>query len=81
MKHRSKYFQPGTSNPTTIRLIDTATTVDARASYKLNDNIKLSFDATNILNEARTHLNPTEDNFSEINVYGPRYTLGLTAKF
>ena len=81
VKHRSRYFQPGTSNPTTIRLIDTATTVDARASYKLNDNIKLSLEGTNLTNEARTHLNPTEDNFAELNVYGPRYTLGLTAKF
>ena len=81
VKHRSRYFQPGNSTPTLVRQIDTVTTVDARASYKLNDNIKISLEGTNLTNAARVHLNPTEDSLAEFNVYGPRYTLGLTAKF
>lgn len=81
VKHRSRYFQPGNSTPTLIRQIDTATTVDARASYRLNKNLKLSLEGSNLTNEARTHLNPTVNSLAEFNVYGPRYTLGLTAKF
>ncbi len=81
LKHRSRYFQPGNSTPTLVRQIDDATTIDARASYKINDNMKLSLEGSNLTNTARTQLNPTEDSLAELNVYGPRYTLGLTAKF
>lgn len=50
-------------------------------SYKINDSFQFSVEGTNLLNTARKQFNPTRDNFAEINVFGPRYFAGITAKF
>jgi len=64
-----------------LRFIDEAFVLDARLSYKINNNFKLSIEGTNLLNTAREQFNPTLDNFAEINVFGPRVFAGVTAKF
>lgn len=81
VKYRSSFFQQFINTPQNLRFIDPSTVFDARASYKINDNIKLSIEGTNIFNESRDQFNPTRDNFAEINVFGPRYFVGLRAKF
>ena len=80
-KYRSEYFQPFISTPQNLRFIDDALVFEARVSYKINDNIKLSLEGVNLFNEPREQFNPTLDNFAEINVFGPRYFAGITAKF
>jgi len=80
-KYRSEFFQQFISTPLNLRFIDEAFVMDARFSYKINDNFKLSIEGTNLLNTAREQFNPTRDNFAEINVFGPRYFAGITAKF
>lgn len=80
-KYRSEFFQQFISTPLNLRFIDAAFVLDARISYKLNDNVKFSLEGTNLLNTAREQFNPTRDNFAELNVFGPRYFAGLTVKF
>ena len=80
-KYRSEFFQQFNSTPLNLRFIDEAFVLDGRFSYKVNDNIKLSLEGSNILNTAREQFNPTLDSFAEINVFGPRYFAGITAKF
>ena len=80
-KYRSEFFQQFIGTPLNLRFIDEAFVLDARLSYKINDNLKFSIEGTNLLNTAREQFNPTRDNFAEINVFGPRYFAGITAKF
>ncbi len=80
-KYRSEFFQQFIGTPLNLRFIDEAFVMDARLSYKINDNLKLSLEGTNILNTAREQFNPTLDSFAEINVFGPRLFAGITAKF
>ncbi|MDB2438458.1 TonB-dependent receptor [Hellea sp.] len=80
-KYRSEFFQQFISTPLNLRYIDDAFVLDARASYKINDNFKVSVEALNILNTERQQFNPTTDNFAELNVFGPRVFLGITGKF
>ena len=80
-KYRSSFFQQFITTPLNLRFIDEAFVADARISYKVNDHIKLSLEGSNILNTAREQFNPTLDSFAEINVFGPRYFAGITAKF
>ena len=80
-KYRSEFFQQFITTPLNLRFIDEAFVLDARLSYKINDNLKFSVEGTNLLNTAREQFNPTRDNFAEINVFGPRYFAGITAKF
>lgn len=80
-KYRSEFFQQFIGTPLNLRFIDEAFVLDARISYKINDNLKFSLEGTNLLNTAREQFNPTRDNFAEINVFGPRYFAGITAKF
>lgn len=80
-KYRSDYFQQFISTPGNLRYIGDVGVYEARASYKLNDNLKLSVEAINLFNEPKTQYNPTKDSFAEVNVYGPRVFFGVTGKF
>lgn len=80
-KYRSSFFQPFVDNGADLRFIDGAFVADARLSYNINSNLKLSIEGTNILNTARRQFRSVPDNFGEINVFGPRYFVGVTAKF
>lgn len=80
-KYRSSFFQQFIGTPLNLRFIDEAFVLDARLSYSINKNFRVSLEGTNLLNTAREQFNPTTDNFAEINVFGPRVFLGLTAKF
>ncbi|BFM08500.1 TonB-dependent receptor [Halioxenophilus aromaticivorans] len=79
-KYRSDYFQPYTSNGTRLRFVGDVGVWEARASYRVTDNIKVSLEAINILDEPKTQYFYTEDNLGELNVYGPRLFLGISAK-
>ena len=81
VKHRSRYFQPFTTDGTVLRFVDAATVFEAKASYKLNDNFKLSFQAINLLNEERRDTFRTTENFGQANVYGPRIFFGVKGIF
>jgi TonB-dependent receptor len=79
-KYRSEYFQPYTSNGTRLRYVGDVGVWEARASYQLTDTLRLSFEAINLFDEPKTQYFYTDDNLGELNVYGPRVFIGLSAK-
>ncbi|MBY6190746.1 TonB-dependent receptor [Microbulbifer agarilyticus] len=80
-KYRSEYFQPYTSNGTRLRFVGDVGVWEAKASYQLTDNVKLSLEAINLFDEPKKQYFYTRDNLGELNSYGPRVFLGLKAKF
>jgi iron complex outermembrane receptor protein len=80
-KYRSEYFQQFISTPGNLRYIAGTGVVEARASYNLTDNVRLSLEAINLFNKPKVQYNPVRTNFAEVNVYGPRVFLGIRAKF
>ena len=79
-KHRSQYFQQFVDTPGRIRFVDDNTVVEFRASYKLNDAIKLSFEALNLTDEPRTDFRALDGNVAQVLSFGPRYFFGIRAK-
>jgi TonB-dependent receptor len=80
-KHRSDYFQPYTSNGTRLRYVGDVGVWEARASYYVTDNIRLSVEAINLADEPKSQYFFTDDNLGEMNYYGSRIFFGLRAKF
>ena len=80
-KYRSEYFQPYTSDGTRLRYVGDVGVWEARASYYVTDNIRLSVEAINLFDEPKAQYFFTDDNLGEVNYYGPRIFVGLRAKF
>ncbi|MCI5045065.1 MAG: TonB-dependent receptor [Aquisalinus sp.] len=80
-KYRSEYFQQFISTPGNLRYIDDTSIYEARVSYQVNDNVRLSLEGINLFDEPRVQYNPTPDSFAEVNVYGPRLFFGVRGKF
>ncbi len=78
-KHRSSYFQQFTDTPGRIRFVDDNTVVEFRASYQLNDAVKLSFEALNLTDEPRTDFRGIDGNVAQVLSFGPRYFFGIKA--
>ena len=78
-KHRSQYFQQFTDSPGRIRFVDDNTVVEFRASYQLNDAVKLSFEALNLTDEPRTDFRGIDGNVAQVLSFGPRYFFGIKA--
>lgn len=80
-KYRSEYFQPYTSNGTRIRYVGDVGVWEARASYEVNDKIKLSVTGINLFDEPKQTYYYSNDNFGERNVYGSRIFFGVRMKY
>lgn len=80
-KYRSEYFQPYLSNGTRLRYIGDVGVWEARAAYRLNNNITFTLEGINILDEPKEQFFFVRDDLGEVNSYGPRYFLGLRAKW
>ncbi|MCE2027503.1 TonB-dependent receptor [Sessilibacter corallicola] len=80
-KYRSEYFQQFISTPGNLRFIGDTGVWEARMSYRVNDHVKLSLEAINIFDEPRKQFNPTTNNVSEVNIYGPRIFAGVQVRF
>ncbi len=80
-KYRDNYFQPATSNGTRLRYIGDVGVLEARASYKINDNFRVSVEAINLLDAEKEQFQWVEDNQYEVNSYGPRIFFGLRGRF
>lgn len=79
---RSGYFQQFTRDAFgRVRYTDTSARLDLRVRYKLTDNIRVSLEAKNILDEPRTDSRAIDGNAYQALSYGPRFFLGVTAKF
>lgn len=80
-KYRDQYFQPYTSNGTRLRFVGANGVFEARASYKINDNFKVTVEGLNLFDEPRVDYFYQPNNFGQSSVYGPRVFFGLKGKF
>lgn len=80
-KYRSQYFQQFISTPGRIRYTDDVSVFEARLSYKINDNIRVTLEGLNLFGEPRTDWRGTDDNLGQVLAYGPRYFGGVRFKF
>jgi len=80
-KYRDNYFQPAVSNGTRLRYVGEVGVLEARAAYEVNDNIRLSVEAINLLSEEKRQYQWNEDNLYELNDYGPRIFFGIRGRF
>lgn len=80
-KTRSEYFQQFTRDTTNrVRYTDDNNVLELRLSYELTNNIKLSFEGLNLLDEVRTDFRGVNGNITQVLSYGPRYFFGLRVK-
>ena len=81
-KTRSDYFQQYTRDTQgRIRYTDDSETLDLRVRYKLMDNVDVSLEGKNVLDEERTDYRAIDGNVIQKLSYGPRYWLGVKVKF
>jgi len=80
-KYRSEYFQPYTSNSTRLRYVDAVGVWEARASYKVNEHVRVKLEAINLFSQPKSQDYFTEGNLGEVNDYGPRLFAGVSFKF
>ena len=78
-KHRSQYFQQFVDDPGRLRFVDDTNVLEFRASYKLNDSVKFSFEALNLTDEERTDFRAIDGNVNQVLSFGPRYFFGIKA--
>ena len=80
-KYRSEYFQPYTSNGTRLRYVDEVGVWEARASYKVNDHVRVKVEAINLFSAPKSQDYYVQGNLGEVNDYGPRLFAGVTVKY
>ena len=80
-KYRSEYFQPYVSNGTRLRYVDDVGVWEARASYKINKNIRVKVSAINLFSEPKSQDFYVRGNQGEVNDYGPRLFAGINIKY
>ena len=80
-KYRDDYFQPFVSDGTRLRFIGDVGVWEARASYNLTDNFRLTAEAINIFSAPKEQFAFVSDDLYEVNDYGPRIFFGLRGRF
>lgn len=80
-KYRDEYFQPFVSDGTRLRFVGDVGVWEARASYNLTDNFRLSVEAINLGSEPKEQFAFTNDDLYEVNDYGPRIFFGIRGRF
>ena len=80
-KYRSEYFQPYTSNGTRLRYVDEVGVWEARASYKINKNVRVKIEAINLFSAPKQQDFFVRGNTGEVNDYGPRLFAGISFKY
>jgi iron complex outermembrane recepter protein len=80
-KYRSEYFQPYTNDATRLRYVDEVGVWEARASYKINKNIRVKVEAINLFSAPKSQDFFVRGNLGEVNDYGPRFFAGVSLKF
>jgi iron complex outermembrane receptor protein len=74
--YRSDYYQDFVGGNSQLRYVRGNETVDLRASYDVNRNISLRFEATNILDTPKITDMPVTGSIRQYHFYGSRYFIG-----
>lgn len=81
-KTRSGYFQQFTRDTQgRIRYTNTNQRLDLKVRYKMLDNVDVTLEAKNVLDEPRIDYRAIDGNVYQALSYGPRYFLGVRVKF
>lgn len=80
-KYRDSYFQPFVSDGTRLRFVGDVGVWEARASYNVTDNVRLSAEAINIFSAPKEQFAFVRDDAYEVNDYGPRLFFGVRGRF
>jgi len=80
-KYRDDYFQPFISDGTRLRFVGEVGVWEARASYNVTDNFRVSLEAINLFSEPKEQFAYVRDDQYEVNDYGPRIFFGLRGRF
>ena len=81
-KYRSDYFQQFVgSDPARIRYVDSVGVFEARVSYNVARNVRLSLEGLNLFNSPRLDYRLTKQDFLSVSTFGPRFFAGVRAKF
>jgi TonB-dependent receptor len=80
-KYRSEYYQRFVGAPSQNRYIEGGGTVDFRATWRVDDHLSFSLEASNLTDEPRISYMPVTGNFHEYHGYGRRYYLGVRYRF
>ncbi|WP_324749777.1 TonB-dependent receptor [Sphingomonas sp. LY54] len=75
--YRSNYYQDFVGGNTQLRYVRGNDTVDFRASYDLNRNVQLKFEAVNIFDEPKVTDMPVQGSIRQYHYYGARYFMGV----
>ena len=78
---RVVYFQPFVSDGSRLRFVGDVGVWEARASYNLTDNVRLSVEAINLGSAPKEQFAFTNDDLYEVNDYGPRIFFGVRGRF
>lgn len=80
-KYRSEYYQRFVGAPSQNRYVESGSTVDFRATWRVDDHLSFSLEASNLTDEPRISYMPVTGNFHEYHGYGRRYYLGVRYRF
>ncbi|WP_160296725.1 TonB-dependent receptor [Sphingomonas sp. ERG5] len=80
-KFRSAYYQQFVGDPAQNRVVRAEGTVDIALRYRVNKNLSLEIQGTNITDTPRYQDMPVPGSFKEASYYGPTYFFGATYKF
>lgn len=80
-KYRDDYFQPFVSDGSRLRFIGDVGVWEARASYNVTDNFRVSLEAINLFSAPKEQFAFVRDDLYEVNDYGPRVFFGLRGRF
>ncbi|HEY0624735.1 TonB-dependent receptor [Sphingomonas sp.] len=78
--YRSNYYQDFVGGNTQLRYVRGNETFDLRASYDINRNVSLRFEATNILDSPKITDMPVQGSIRQYHYYGPRYFIGARVR-
>jgi len=74
--YRSNYYQDFVGGNSQLRYVRGNETFDLRASYDINRNVSLRFEATNIFDSPKITDMPVQGSIRQYHYYGPRYFIG-----
>ena len=78
--YRSNYYQDFVGGNSQLRYVRGNETFDLRASYDVNRNVSLRFEATNIFDSPKITDMPVQGSIRQYHYYGPRYFIGARVR-
>lgn len=78
--YRSSYYQDFVGGNSQLRYVRGNQTLDLRASFDINRNMQLQFQAVNVFDEPKITDMPVPGSIRQYHYYGSRYFMGLRVK-